>query len=242
MGTLETSPRLFARMTGALYLFYFAAAVPLAQRAAMIVPDNPVATAARIMAGEHLYRLTLISDLVGFAAYLAVTAMLYLLLKPVNRPVAFIAMLMSLAGCLIGAINTANAIVPLLLLHGGPAFAAFRPDQLSALAFVSLRLFTQVYNISLVFFAGFLVLAGYLIFASRFLPRLLGVLLVIAGLGWFVWVSAGFSAIPLDVMVSRAIMAAGILAELGLALWLLLFGVNASAWQQRAGIVGKPSS
>ncbi len=233
-GFLETSPRLFARITGAVYLLYFAAAVPLAQRAAMVVPGDPALTAAHILANERLYRLTVVTELAGFAAYLALTALLYVLLKPVNRPVALIAASFSFAGCFIGAANVANAILPLLLLQGGPSLAAFRPDQLQALCLVALRMFNQVYDIALVFFACFLFLAGYLVWASRFLPRLLGVLLMLASLGWLAWVGAVFLGIGLTPAVAHLIMGVGILGEAVLALWLVLFGVNATAWKQQA--------
>jgi hypothetical protein len=140
----------------------------------------------------------------------------------------------SFAGCVIGAANLANAISPLLLLHGGPSLSAFGPDQLQALALFSLRMFAQVYDIAVVFFACFLLLAGYLVFASRFLPRLLGVLLVLAGMGWLVWVGAVFMGIALAPAVAASITGAGILGEAVFALWLVVFGVNAAVWKERA--------
>ncbi|HEY5008674.1 MAG TPA: DUF4386 domain-containing protein [Caulobacteraceae bacterium] len=162
------------------------------------------------------------------------TALLYGLLRPVSRTVSLTAALMSLVGCAIGAAITLNLVTALVLLEGAPYLAAFRPDQLQALARVSLRLHGEGYSISLMFFGFYCALLGYLAFRSTFLPRFLGALLVLAGLGWLtdsvanlVWPALG------DRLDSYAIITGG-LGEGGLCLWLLAVGVNGPKWEQRA--------
>jgi hypothetical protein len=82
---------------------------------------------------------------------------------------------------------------------------------------------------SLVFFGPYCVLIGYLIFRSTFLPRILGVLMAFAGLGWLIFLS------PHANHLSTYLKALGFLAELSLCFWLLLKGVNVQQWKEQAG-------
>jgi hypothetical protein len=94
----------------------------------------------------------------------------------------------------------------------------------------TLRLFDLApYKInSLVFFGPYCLLLGYLIFRSTFLPRILGVLMALAGLGWLIFRS------PLGVHLSTYLQVLGFLAEMSLMLWLLVKGVNVQRWKQQA--------
>jgi hypothetical protein len=94
-----------------------------------------------------------------------------------------------------------------------------------------LRLFdVNPYKInSLVFFGPFCLLIGYLIFRSTFLPRILGVLMALAGVGWLVFLS------PLASHLIPYLKVLGFVAELSLCLWLLVMGVNEQRWKERAG-------
>jgi len=82
---------------------------------------------------------------------------------------------------------------------------------------------------SLVFFGPYCLLIGYLIFRSTFLPRILGVLMVFAGLGWLIYW------IPLANHLTTYLKALGFLAEAALMLWLLVMGVNEQRWKEQAG-------
>jgi hypothetical protein len=124
-------------------------------------------------------------------------------------------------------------LAPLLVLQGGSSLSAFTPQQLQALALVFLKLNTQAFDIYLVFFGFWCVLIGYLIFRSTFLPRILGVLLVIDGLGWMLYLSP-----PLATYLFPVIAVASGLAELPLVLWLLVVGVNVQRWKEQAGVAG----
>ena len=81
---------------------------------------------------------------------------------------------------------------------------------------------------SLVFFGPYCLLIGYLIFKSTFLPRILGVLMALAGLGWLVFLS------PLASHLSTGLKVLGILAEASLMLWLIVMGVNVQRWKEQA--------
>jgi hypothetical protein len=112
--------------------------------------------------------------------------------------------------------------------------SVFKLDQLQALALLFLRLHAQAYNSSLVFFGFYCLLIGYLIFRSTFLPRILGVLMAIAGLGWLTFLSP-----PLADYLSPYILAPGVLGEGSLTLWLLVKGVNEQRWKEQASAAGE---
>ncbi len=103
-------------------------------------------------------------------------------------------------------------------------------EQLRALALLCLRLHSQATAINLVFFGFYDVLLGFLIFRSAFLPRTLGALMALAGLGWLT-----FLAPPLANYLSPYILILGFLAEFVLMLWLLVRGVNSQGWKEQAG-------
>jgi hypothetical protein len=86
---------------------------------------------------------------------------------------------------------------------------------------------------SLVFFGPYCLLIGYLIFRSIFLPRILGVLMMFAGLGWLLFLS------PLANHLSTFLKVLGFLAELSLCLWLLVMGVNVQEWKEQASAPGE---
>lgn len=227
-----TSPRLLARMAGALYVITIASGVFAAffVNTALIVRNDPAATASHILAAEPLYRLGTAAELIGTLAYVAVTALLYVLLRPAGRTVSVLAAFFSLVGCAIGAAELAFHIAPLILLGGTPFLAAFTPDQLQALALVFLKLEGQANNVGLICFGFYCMLIGWLIVRSTFLPRGVGILMGLAGLSWLI---GGFATILFPALASQLslLTAAGIAGEASLTLWLLLFGVNAEKWK-----------
>ncbi len=102
--------------------------------------------------------------------------------------------------------------------------------NLLGIVFEALRWNPQGVNIAIVFLGFFCTLTGYLIFRSTFLPRILGALMAIAGLGWLTYLSP-----PLANYLSPYNLAAGLLGQASLCLWLLVMGVNSQRWRQQAG-------
>jgi hypothetical protein len=235
----QSSPRMWARIAGVLYLIVIVAGgwAQLFVRAHLIVRDDAAATAANILAREPLFRLGFAADLIGVVCYVGVVFILYELLKPVGRSVSLLAAFFGMAGNAIFAINLLNHLAAAIVLDNAHALAAFRPDQLQALALVFLKLHTQGYLIVMVFFGFYLALLGVLICRSAFLPRILGALLVVGGLAdvagsFAVFISTAFAA-----NFSPAATALGGIAEIALALWLLVVGVNAAKWLEQADAV-----
>jgi Domain of unknown function (DUF4386) len=226
----EASPRPTARTTGVVYLLYFLTAVfgEFFLRG-LVVSGDAAATANNILAHQPLFRLGLATGLIATACYIAVTALFYDLFKPVNRSLSLLAAFFSLVGCAILAFGSLFQLAPLVVLGGAQYLSVFNVEQLRALALMFFELYGQAVNICLVFFGFYCLLIGYLIFRSTFLPRVLGVLMAFAGLGWLTFLTP-----PLANYLSPYILVLGFLAELSLCLWLLVRGVNVQRWKEQA--------
>jgi Domain of unknown function (DUF4386) len=199
----------------------------------LIVSGNAAATAANILGHERLFWLGFVSSLVGVACHIAWILLFYYLFKPVNQSLSLLAAFVGIVVCAMQALTGLLYIAPLLLLQGGSAVSAFTTEQLQALAFVFLKVNAYAFDIDLVFFGLWCVLAGYLIFRSTFLPRILGVLLAIDGLGWMAYVVPPFAS-----HLFPFIAAASALAEIPLQLWLVVMGVNPQRWNEQATLRG----
>ena len=228
----DTSPSPRTRITGVVYLLYFLTAVfgELFMRG-LVVSGDAAATANNILAHQPLFRLGLATGLIATACYVAVTALFYDLFKHVNRSLSLLAAFFSLVGCAILAFASLFRIGPLVVLGGGQYLSAFKVEQLRALAFLFLELYGQAVNICFVFFGVYCLLIGYLIFKSALLPRILGVLMAFAGLGWLIFLSP-----PLANYLSPYIQVLGVFAEGSLMLWLLVMGVNVAKWEEKASV------
>src|ERR1700691_1174355 len=226
--TAEAAPRPRARLTGVVYLFYFLTAV-LGEvfLKGLVVDGDAAATANNILAHQSLFRLGLATGLIATACYIAVTALFYDLFKPVNRGLSLLAAFFSLVGCAILAFASLFQVAPLVVLGSGRYLSVFPAEQLRSLAYLFLELYGEGVNICFVFFGVYCVLIGYLVFRSEFLPKALGVLMVLAGMGWLTFLSP-----PLANYLLPYTLILGFLAELALMLWLLVMGVNVARWRQ----------
>ncbi len=240
---LAATPLLNARLVGVLYVVMITAGV-LAQnvvRPALVVRSDAAASAARIMESESLYRLGGAADLLLFAANVAVAALFYRLLAPAGRDLALLAAFFRLTFAAVAGANAVNHFAPLRLLGGDSSLAAFTPAQLQALAHLFARLQSTGHAVAIVFYGVSCLLTGYLVFRSTFLPRFLGVLLALGGIGYVVNSFAGFLSPPLASSLFPAILVPAGIAEVSLCLWLLVKGVNAQRWKELADATGTPT-
>jgi hypothetical protein len=229
------SPRFKARMAG---VFQFlegltSAGGQVVILGSLVVEGSAATTATNILAHQQLFWLGFASSLMGVAFHLAWAFLFYELLKPVNRSISFLALCVILVGCAMQALTSLLYLAPLLVLQGGSALSAFTPQQVQDLSLVFLTLNARAYDIYLVFFGLWCVLIGALIFRSTFLPRILGALLVIDGVGWMLYLVP-----PLAQQLFPLIAVAAGLAEFSLLLWLLVVGVNAERWKEQEGVAG----
>jgi len=232
----EASPRSKARTAGFFWLMtILTGGFAMFAGVSVVVSGDAAATAANILAHEPLFRLGIATNLVSTACYLAATLLVYDLLKPVNRNVSLLAAFFSLAGCATGALSFVFQLAPLAVLGGGEYLSVFTIEQRRALAYLSLRVNAQASIISFEFFGLHCFLIGCLILRSTFLPRLVGVLMTLAGLGWLTSSLANLLSPPFARYLSYYIVVPGALGELSLTIWLLLVGVNVPRWNEQAG-------
>jgi hypothetical protein len=230
----EASPRFKARIAGVFYLITTTTGFAELVRGKLVVYSDAAATAANILAHESLFRLAFATDLIVNPCFIALTLLFYDLLKPVNRSLSLLAAFFSLVGCAIASVICLFELAPLIVLGGAHDLRVFDVEQLQALALMFLKLHVQGYNVSLVFFGFYCVLVGYLLFRSTFLPRILGVLMAIAGLCYLTSSLATFLSPEVAARLFPYILVPGSVAELSLILWLLVKGVNDQRWKEWA--------
>lgn len=223
-----SSPRLTARMAGLFYLLMavFGEAAILARRG-LLVSGDAGATAINIQAHQSMYLLGFAGDVLLVASYVVVTALLYRVFEAVNRTVALTAAAFGLTGCAVLAIATSYELAPLALLGSVRYMAAFTTEQAAALTYAFLKFYSLTYGVSLVFFAFYLLLTGWLILESTFMPRILGALLMLGlwGLAFL------FPPFAVKYLVWLRL---GSIGELLLLIWLLVKGVDAAKWHRQA--------
>jgi hypothetical protein len=225
------SPRPNARIIGVVYLSYFLTAfLGGFLLKGFVVSGDAAATANSILAHEALYRSGFAVGLIANVLYIAVATLLYGLFEPVNRILSLLAAFVGLVGCAIQIFAGLLQLAPFVVLGESHALNAFNVEQLQMAAQLCLKLYSQTFSISLVMFAFYDLLVGYLIFTSTFLPRIIGVIMMCAGAGWlaFVWP-------PLATAMSPYVLPFGALAELLLTLWLIVKGVDTSRWRGKVG-------
>jgi hypothetical protein len=195
----------------------------------LIVSGNAAATAANITGHLRLYWFGFALSVAAVVFHLAWALLFHDLLKPVNRTVSKLAVFVILPGCAIQAVTALLYLGPWVVLNGSSTLAAFNTAQLQALAYTLLKLNGRAFDLYLVFFGVWCALVGYLIARSKFLPRILGLLLMIDGLGWFLYIHP-----PLGARLFPFIAGASAISEIPLQLWLLIAGVNNERWREQA--------
>ena len=227
----DVSPRSLARMAGVCQLLEaitatFGQVIVLGR---LTVSGNAAATAANIVGHERLYWCGFASSIMAVILHLTWAFLMYELLKVVNRRIAILAAFVMLMGCAMLAVTGLLYLAPLCILQGGGSLSAFTAAQLQALAAAFLRLNSYAFDIHTVFFGVWCVLTGYLILRAKFLPRVLGLLLIVSGLGWMLFLSPPF-AVPLFPFIA----AASAIGEVPLELWLIVVGLNEARWWEQA--------
>ena len=236
MASPGMSPKTLARIGGALYVFIIVAGIfgELFVRNALIVSGDAAATAANIAAHEGLWRLGIAGDLLMHVADLPLLVIFYVLMRPVNRDLALLVVLFDAVQSAVLVASKMNLLTPLFALGDAAYLEAFAPDQLQALAYLSMRMDANGFGFGLIFFGCGCLVFGWLIRRSGYLPRILGALIQLAGACYLVNSFALILAPALAGKLFPAIMLPPFLAETSLALWLLIKGVDVPRWNARA--------
>ena len=226
------SPQKTARVAVFVFLVIFGLGMSaeLFIRPNIIVPGDAATTVNNITASESLFRLSLVSDLIRQAFMMLLPLVLYKLLKPVDRDIAMLMVIFALVSVPITMLNELTHYAALLLSSGADYLTAFEADQLQAVVmfFLDLRQYgtfiPQVLSL-------WLFLLSYLVFRSGFLPRILGILLMIGGLGYLIQAVLFLLFPDFDAIIFGLFAFVG---ELLFYLWLLIKGVNVEEWEKRA--------
>ena len=224
---LDMPPQVAARIGGFLYLLIIAGGL-FAQvfvRERLIVAGDATATAGNLLQHATLYRLGFGVHLFYLLCAIVLAVILYDMLRRVSASLALLALGFDVVAIAVEGIHLLHHLAPLLMLTDR-GLAGMEPDQLHAMAYAQARLFAYGFGISLVFFGVFCIVAGVLIHRSRFLPRTLGVMMVIAGICYLVNSFALLLAPAMASLLFPYILMPCLLAELSLALWLLVKGIK----------------
>jgi len=216
-----------ARMAGFLYLIYMIVeiAADVLGRSPLIAMGNAAGTAGNLVAHESQFRIGIVGDLVAGVLFFLTAWALYALLKPVNKNVALLFMLLNLGGVAVRFAIDLDYVAALLLSSGADYLKVFQADQLQALSMAFLHLQKYGYWASQIFFGVWLFPLGYLVFKSGFLPRILGIVLMVECFGWLLF-PIQFFFFPGNLVLFYLSSAVGFIGEFSLMLWLLIMGAK----------------
>lgn len=229
-----------ARLAGALFLVSLVAGgfgEGLAP-AQIVAPGDAAATAHHIIGSNWLFRFGFASYLVEGSCDVALTVILYVLLRPVHNVIALFAVLFRIMATATFAFAELFYLAPALILNNDAYLKSFSSDQLNALALLSLNLYDLGGVVSLVFYGLGSIGVGYLMFQSGYLPRLLGILWAIGGAGFVLRTFAVVLApgAPTSILQVPMILAIAITV-----IWLLAKGVDVAKWEAKSHTVGRGS-
>jgi hypothetical protein len=194
----------------------------------IVVRGDAAATAVKLVASEFLVRLSLVSGLVSGASAIVFALLLYRLMKRVNQGHALLTAILLVAQVPITFLNLLNVIAALIVAQGGPLLSAFSKAQLDALAMLFLQLFSHGNLAAEIFMGLWLFPFGLLVYRSGFMPRIMGVLLIIGGFAYVIHSLAFFLVLPgrLNAVYQVVTLVAQAAAEAPVVLWLLIKGAD----------------
>jgi Domain of unknown function (DUF4386) len=230
----QAPPARQARVAGLCYLLVIAGGLfaEVVVRESLVVPGDAAATARAIAADEALWRWGLAVHLLYLVPAIVMNVLICGLFRAVEPTLARLALVLSIASVTVEASSLLQLYVPLAMIEEPGALTTLGEQQ-QALSYLAVSLFSTGFGFSLLFFAGFCVLVGALILRSRLVPRLIGLLMILAGACYAVNTLALILSPALAERLVPAILLPPFVGELSLALWLLVKGVRPQAQQPR---------
>ena len=225
-----------AKAAGFLYLITILAGgfAEVFVRGGLTVYGNAAATAQNILASEQMYRFGFVADLVCLICGTFLSLIFYTLFKPVNKQLSLLALVFSIIASAVMAVNLLNQLAPLLLLHSNSYLEAFTIEQLQTQSLFYLNLQSQGYNISLFLFAFYFPIIGWLVYKSNFLPRILGILYALAGVGYLINSLAWFLFPYLAAYLFPWVLLPAFIGEVSMSIWLIAKGVKVPELEKEA--------
>jgi hypothetical protein len=231
----SVSPQRWARAAGVAYLIIIVLGFvgEMFIRGKLIVPGDPTATAHSILTHSLLWRLGIAGDITMHICDAIVGVVYYILLKPVNKNLAMMALFLGLVQTAVLVANKMNLVMPILLLGNGAYLKAMDQQQLELIAYLSVVAHGYGFGIGLIFFGCECLIDGWLIIKSGYFPRVLGMMIQIAGLCYLLNSFALILSPSLSNALFPAILLPPFIGELSMCLWLLFKGVNLTKWNDR---------
>jgi Domain of unknown function (DUF4386) len=223
-GTVHLAPGKVARITGGFYLAYIAASV-LATMLGQIGLGTAPQVYQAIVTNEGSFRLGLVIALASGFLFLMVAWGLYVLLRPISRNLALLFLLLNAVGVAIQGASMLPLISAMLQGDTATHMQAYSAAQLEGLAYLSINVYKTGWVTAQLFFGTWLFPLGYLVYKSRILPRFLGALLVLDGIAVLIWFLQALL-LPDYPAIHTPGLVVSFVAEVGLALWLLVMGVK----------------
>jgi hypothetical protein len=233
--SIARSPQAYARCGGLLYLLIilFGGFAEGFVSGKLVVSGDATATARNILAAPALWQLGAAANLVVPLLAVALLWIEYQLLRPVDASLVLLGVLFNVVSLAVESVSKVFMILVLPMLQDPDYAKVFAPQQLQALAKLAFQTHDIAFNISLIFFAGALLVNGHLIFRSGYLPRFIGVLAQLAGLGYLVACFATLFAPAFADAIEPGILVVPLVGESSYCLWLLLKGVDVKKWNAR---------
>ena len=191
---------------------------------------DAAATARNLVAHALLYRVGLLTDLLTVVAAVAERVLVYYLFRPVSRILALTSLLIALVSNAGEVVAGLIHLLPLVILHGVHASQALSQGQLEELALLAMRTHNEFLGITLAIFSFALCIDGYLVFVSTFVPKVIGVFVMLASACYLLNSVALLLEVPLGPL-DGLILIPSFLGELSFCLWLLVRGVDEQRWQ-----------
>ena len=228
-------PQTYARIGGVIYLIIIIAGLfaEIFVRSKLVVSGDPAATATNILSSQLLWRVGICADLIMQVCDIPLMMIFYVLLRPINKNLALLNLLFNVVQTAVLATNKLNLLMPLFLAGDADYLKAIDPQQLQALGYLFIRLHDHGLGVGLIFFGFVCLIEGYLIFKSGYFPKTLGVLMQIAGACYLINSFAVFLSPQLAGILFPFILLPCLIAELLLALWMIIKGVNISEWEKK---------
>ena len=221
-----------ARIAGLLYLVVVLTGIfhLLYVPSRLIVSGNASATVNNIIASETLFRLSILGGLICYTFFLLLPLVLYKLFKPVNKNYSLLMVILVIVSVPVSFINMLNKFAVLSLISKASYLQVFETGKLQAEVLLYLNFYNNGNQIASIFWGLWLLPFGYLVFKSGFLPKILGILLMVGCfsylfdfLGDFLFPGYG------QMKISTFVTLPGSIGEIGICLWLLIMGIKNSA-------------
>jgi len=208
---------LLLALTGAFSILY----VP----STLIVFGDAAATAENIASSELLFRAGILSGVVSHIIFVLLVLALYHLLSDINRKLAMLMVALVVISVATGFVNSVNQLGALIALSGADFLSVFEEPELNSLAYLFLRLHSHGIQIIQIFWGLWLFPFGLLVYQSRFIPKILGVLVIVAGVGYLLGTFT-FLVLPQYQSTLSTLFTILEMGELPIILWLLIVGAK----------------